>query len=418
MKLSSTRSVRGMLQQAGILTLGRALAALVSLVWFIIASRFLDVPAFGDLMLLLSVGAIMAVVTDGGFALLLNEAVSRAPESARQSLSLVLRRRLLLSLAATAGTMVLYASAADNRSLIVPAVFGISLLATAVYTSATAVLRGIGVVVPDAVNEVGSRLALLGLGWVMLANGRGLLAVVALYSVADTLSAAVLLGIAWRRVHGSAGADVEAFRGRRAATLALVAVVGLAYYRIDVWLLGLLSTSRQVAEYSVAVKLVDGLLIPAGAVAAVVTAGTAALGFEEARAKVDRIVMVLVSALSPVLLAIAAFGAPLLRVTFGASYAEALGPLRILLVSCLPATAGLAWSPMLALRSTGFLLLSVLLLAANVALNVVLIPRYGAEGAAVATLVCQAVYATAIRRRLAPRRATRNETTVPTKVTP
>ena len=55
----------------------------------------------------------------------------------------------------------------------------------------------------------------------------------------------------------------------------------------------------------------------------------------------------------------------------------------------MPSMAALVWAPLVALRGTGLLAATAGCLVANVALNLTLIPRFGAEGAAVATVIGQ-----------------------------
>ena len=71
------------LRQFGGLAGGRLVAAVLSFAWLGVAARELTVGEFADFALLLSVGAMVGVVADWGWPILLNEAVAADPR--RQS---------------------------------------------------------------------------------------------------------------------------------------------------------------------------------------------------------------------------------------------------------------------------------------------------------------------------------------------
>src|SRR5205807_7823414 len=99
---------------------------------------------FGDPSVLLSVGAIFAILSELGWPLLLTNAVARAGGAGRRTLVHVVGRRILPTCAAAVVTGAFYFSVADDRRLVIPLLFGVTLLATAVHSSITAVLRGLG----------------------------------------------------------------------------------------------------------------------------------------------------------------------------------------------------------------------------------------------------------------------------------
>lgn len=395
-RVSSSRLAR----QFGGLTGGRAAAAALSFVWLAVAARYLSVPEFADLALVLSVGAIMSVVADSGLPLMLNEALAADPARGRATLLLVIRRRMLLAVGATLAMAVFYLLAATDGNPVVPAVFALSMFASALHTSCAAGLRGAVSVVPDAVNEVASRALVLVAGVVLLVNGGGLVAAVATYAAADMASAVVLGVVAWRRLSPDQPADRRRFGIRRVLPLGLAAVAGVLYYRVDLWLLAILSDAAEVATYSVSYRWIDFLIMPAGALAVVMVGSTAKEDHGVAVAKADRMARLLCLGLLPAVVVLVAIPGPLLRVAFGAAYGSGSDVLRILAFAVPPSVAALAWAPLVALRHKGLLSITLGCLAANVALNLVLIPQIGAAGAAVATVIGQLGFATLLRLQL------------------
>jgi O-antigen/teichoic acid export membrane protein len=395
-----SRRLRGsaVVRQFGGLAGGRLAAAAVSFVWLVIVARELSFADMADLALLLSVGAIMSVVADAGYPLLLNEAVAADPDRGWASVAYVVPRRLVLGVVAVLGTAVMYLVAAQNQSVVVPAVFALSILCTICYTSFAAALRGMGRVGPDAWNELLSRVLLLVLGVILLSRGLGLVPVVLLYVLADALSFAALLVVARRGLPRAAPVDRSRFRLRRVAPLGLASLAGLAYFRLDLWLLAVIGNDdAAVATYSVCYRILDGLAIPAGALAMVSVGATARLDVAAAKRTADKMAAFLCLLLSPAVLLLLAAPASILSLLFGAKYADGATVLRILAVAVIPTVSYLVWAPLVGLRGSRLLPIMVVSLVVNIGLNVVLIPRYGAEGAAIATLVGQAGLAVALR---------------------
>ncbi len=387
-------------RQVGGLTGARGAAAAISFVWLALAARSLSLPVFADLALVLSLGAVTAVVADFGYALLLNEAVAAEPARARSTLAVVIRRRLALALVASAAMSGLYRLAAGDARWVVPAVFAVSVLATTWHTSCSAALRGAGSVVPEAANEVVSRLIVLVLGAGLLANGAGLLGVVAVYAVADVLSALALTLVAWRRLPGGTLPDRVRFRIGRVMPIGLASVAAVVYYRIDVWLLAVLSTAGDVAQYSISYRMLDVLVLPAGAMAAVSIGSTARLDNRAAIRRTDHMVVTVCLALFPATVALVLFPGFLLELAFGAAYGPGAAVLRLLALAIPPSVAVTVWAPLVGLRGKGLALITVGCLAANLAGNVALIPWLGAEGAAIATVLGQTAFAVVLRLRL------------------
>lgn len=387
-------------RQFGWLTAGRATAAVLSFLWLAVAARSLSLREFADLALILAVGAILSVFADWGLPLVLNEALAAEPARGRSTLALVIRWRLLLSVISALAVTGLYWLAASDPTPAVPAIFAVSLVASAWHTSCSAALRGAVSVVPDAANEVLSRLFVLVAGATLLWNGAGLIGAVAVYAAADTLSAIALTIAAVRRLPADAPANRNRFRLRRIVPFGLASIVGVAYYRIDVWLLAVMSSAAEVARYSVSYRILDALVMPAGALAVVTIGSTARLDDASAVRKADRMVKILCTCMVPAVVILEVAPGPLLRLAFGSDYIGGASVLRVLALTVIPSVAVLLWVPLVALRGRGVLAISAGLLASNVALNCLLIPHFGAMGAAVATLIGQSASAVLVRLRL------------------
>ena len=375
---------------------GRVLAALTSAVWLMVAARFLPVDAFGDLALLLAIGAIFGIATDLGLTIVLAQVVASDTTMGPGAVTLVVRRRLVAGVIACGGVALGYLVAATDSSPIIPLVFSASILATAVHTSLTAALRAAGRVGPEALNEVISRCGVLAVGSVWLSRGGGLLAAVIVYAVADVLSAIALSAVARRRLSGPAGPlDVSGHFGLRAvAPLAVFTLLTTVYYKVDVWILALLRDSATVAPYAAAYRILDGLLLPAGALAALVVPRMVQTHNDDRRRNAARLTLAAVAVVAPGAVVVALVARPLMVTLFGQPYASGGPVLVVLMASAVPGAAALVLSQAAALMARRRLaIVTVVALTANVVLNVALIPAYGAIGAAWAAVFSQVLLA-------------------------
>jgi O-antigen/teichoic acid export membrane protein len=215
--------------------------------------------------------------------------------------------------------------------------------------------------------------------------------------------------IAGKYLPGSPGASCSmAALLRQGLPFGTASIVQNLYARLDILLLGQLSTPVMVGLYSTAYKPVN-MLLNFGSSASgtlfpylVQESRTASSGSFE---RVFKLVMVLAPVMA---FMIGGFSQPLIEVLFGIDYAPAATMLTILAWS---AAANWLYSPIgIALQARGYErmwmsgLAGALLL--NAALNLWAIPQWGGLGAAVSTLVCEVLLLLAssvmIRRAFGP----------------
>jgi O-antigen/teichoic acid export membrane protein len=177
----------------------------------------------------------------------------------------------------------------------------------------------------------------------------------------------------------------------------LSSLVLMLLFRLDVLILGHLDGPDEVAVYSVAYRLLETVLFVTYAINYAVLpimSGSAdralrRLGYERALAVAAFVYL-------PFAVVCVVEGRAVLDLLFGASYGDAAAPVLAWLAPAplFVAAATFATSVLLTLeRSWELLVGSVGALAINVVLNLVLIPPYGATGAAAATAVSYVVQA-------------------------
>lgn len=393
-----SRKVASLRAAIATLACGRVLASVLSAVWFLVAARTLTTASLGDLALLLSLGAIFGMASDAGLTVILQQTAAFEPGLGRRAWTAVLRRRLPLAVLASVGLTGAYAAASAEGSLIVPLVFAVSLVATSIHTTGTAVLRALGQPRVDAVNEVASRFAVLAAGSIWLTHGGGLRAAVIVYAASDVVSAAAVSRLCRGRLERSDRVlDTARFGMRQTFPLAVTVVLGTIYYRVDVWLLAVLGQGQAVATYSVAYRVFDAVMLPTTAVAAFAIPAFARRRERSSKEQAGRLVGISLLLTVPTALIVLVGTPRIVDVLFGPRYADAEGPLRVLMVG---AAASAVASVMAQVRVIGHrgLLVRVTLgaLALNVCANLIVIPHFGAVGAAWTTVGCQTLVALAL----------------------
>ena len=382
---------RSFLRELVRLGAGRLGGAIGSAIWFVVVVRHLGASEVGDLALLLSLGAMFGLLADGGYSIVLQAVVAADPASSASALAAVRKRRFPLGVAAavlTGGTWLVTAHDPDPR---VALVFAISILATTVYTSAGITMRALGHAGVEGGNETISRVAVLAVGWWLLARHGGILAAAGVYASADLASAIVLSALFHVRFGARVGAvDTRALGPRRVAPVFLAAALGTTYYRIDLLMVHVIKGAPSAALYATSYRVFEAVMLPAGAVAALVLPAV----FRATPEQRSRIALRITGGAVALTLAggvvIEVFAPSLLRVVFGGSYVSAAASLRVLGAATVVTAATTVLAQVHAVwRPVRLAKVWLVALVANVALNLVLIPHFAAAGAAWATLCCQ-----------------------------
>jgi O-antigen/teichoic acid export membrane protein len=186
----------------------------------------------------------------------------------------------------------------------------------------------------------------------------------------------------------------------------LLLVQIIVWDRSDVIFLKLLQTDiRQLAFFSVCFSLADRLVLPVQAFAnALAATQMAEYGRNKARLfKITSLafVYVLMGAL-PIMVGIACVGAPFIRVVYGAQYLPAIPVFFVVALLSIPkAVLTPAQTLLYSTEDVGFVLKCGLVASVlNIVLDIALIPRYGAIGAAYVNGITQSLAVLAIWMRV------------------
>jgi O-antigen/teichoic acid export membrane protein len=378
--------------------------ALLSLINVLVVARALGPTGRGDVAFLTTIGGLTAQMSLMGFE---QAAMNFAGRDPRLTPALATNSLLLGAVlgSAAAGLIALLVAifpgvAGDADRLLLWVVLGsLPLLIFGRYLTQLVaahyrfkVMNG-AYLLPSAVNAtVNTTLAVTGILTVAAA--------VAIWVAGQLLATAFLAWYLMRRLHGFGRADLPlARRGLRFGIKAHAGrVMIFGNYRLDQWILGGVSGSRELGHYSVAVAWSEMLFFLPQALVSVqrpdlVRASRQRAG--EAGTIVFRATVLITAVLAAAMLALA----PFLCVTvFGSAFEESVDDLRILIFGGF----GIAALKLLgnALTAQGRPLLETAAIAVAfvvvVGLDIVLIPSYGAEGAALASTVAYSLGGVAV----------------------
>jgi O-antigen/teichoic acid export membrane protein len=360
-------------------------------------ARALTPAEYGKLMFALTLCGVTALLTDLGASADLARQVAAAPDGARRRLEAVLSARLPL-VAAYLLLLPAWVAATKPDALAVVAVIAVYSVCKDVYGSYSSLFVGL--------RRVGYGIAAFGTSLVVLlaavavgaVNGAGLVWMTGSY----VLSGVVLLGVAaaigWRKVGSirlrSGWRLMQQIFGRSVWLFGL-SVAGLVHFGADTVMLGYLQPYEQVARYQAAAKLLDASQFVVRPLTLILLPVCAALAARQQWDDLRRLMHKMFAGMA--VLGVAAWGfvallaLPIVRIVYTAAYDPSAEVLRVLYLS-VPGLYLATVAMLLAsstMRERRALFIMTLGVALNVALNLVAIPRYGALGAAWATVISQ-----------------------------
>lgn len=378
-------------------TFGEVSQKVVGYLVLVLLGRYLDKGSMGQFFVAATIGMIAAAITELGTGRHLIREIAATPQHALRHLGEVLSLRLPL----TAGALILVNAAVQ---LFDPALGSVMLLTSCyilvgdLYFSYSAFMVGRRLLALRLATLLGGQLLLaLCVGASVLAGG-SLRSVLLGYVAANVITLCLTATL----VHSRFGA-VRLTRptgttwrlARGAAPFGALTVVGLLHSKADTLLLYALSSSTAVATYESVYKLLEVsrfLMRPAVTVFFPICAALAAREkWVDFTITYRRLLAAAGSAGAVVAALLISLAGVVIPLVWGSRYLEAVPVSRILYLT-VPVlylqTVALFIAGSLHLEGTA-LKATLAALAANVAINLVAIPRWGALGAAATTLVTE-----------------------------
>jgi O-antigen/teichoic acid export membrane protein len=378
-------------------------SAVLLLVLFVFAGRVLGPEEFGKFYWALALGTILETLMDFGFHQVLIREVARDRARATDLLRHVFGIKLVWT---TAGMLTLVVAATALRSepdvRMACYLIGASLVARSYMFTVRGVLQGLERFGWDSFVVIADRALLLALGLAALASGAGVLGLAAAFVAARVLALGLVLWTTRRQI-GQVGIryDPHTWRElqRSALPFGFFLIVLNLYSYIDGVMLGVMRGDVENGLYGAAYKVYEGFTYAPSVIAAVLTPRLAAL-FVSNPAAHRRLAfggLVASAAMAVVVGGIGYLAAePLMMWLFStdaSDYAAAAAPFRILCAGL--AAVFVIWvlhAIAISVNREKLLLKAAAAgLVVNVAMNLWLIPTYGASGAAIATVVGEIV---------------------------
>lgn len=364
----------------------------------ILAVRTFSTSSYADFALAIAFVTLAAAVSELGIATLAIRRMIERPERAGRLLSVALAAEVATSLAALVVIMpILVVLDYDTAVISVVAVGAGLVLTQGVLAALEAPFQAVRTFAYVAASAAAQHTVLLVAGSSALALGAGPVGLVAAMLVAATAATAVAFALAGSklslrpRVNRAAIAELRSFLVA-AIPIGLTGALTTIYDRIGLIMVSKLDDKVAVAHYSVPLMMLFNIYVIPGVVASAFFPLLSAQLRDDAAAAADafRLLLRVFTIASGAIALVLGLGAnDILSLLFGERYTVSTGALQILAaVIVLSFLNYLLWYGLLAARlERGKAAIMFAGGCISVALNALLIPAYGIEGAAIALIV-------------------------------
>lgn len=376
---------------------GSVLGSLVSFFTFVAVTRGLGPAAFGDLTTATVFLYVPVVLAELGFTATVVREISREPERTEEAMRASVPLRLIVAAGGIGAAVGLgMAMPFNDRTKVAILISSLGAFLTLATVSVLPVLQAQLKMHWAVVGNLAGRLLTLALTLGALAAGLGFKSIVAAQVVGIALTFVVYVAVVATMVPLRPRIDLRYWRALLGTSivLGLALAVSQVYFRLDTVLIALIRSPEEVGLYGAAYKFIElsELLIAAAGVSLVPPlARFIATGDPRAGPLVQRVFDVLVAAAAPLAVAMLILPREIVVATAGEDFSDAAGALRLLGPYVLLSFAsGVFWRVLLAAgRDRALLAMSTSVLSLNLALNLVLLPRYGFKAAAVTSVVSE-----------------------------
>lgn len=360
------------------------------LVVLMVSARLLSLEQFALLGVCIAIYGVCASVLDAGSSLLIQRDGAMHPERRRPLFEALLRARAPYAIVFVVGAI--GAGVVWGDPLAALAIAAASIVA-ALTLSLWAVIRAS----EDFRPETAQRLGVGALGMAGALVGAAFITDAWAVIVGLALGGLALVPWIWRAVHRASapGPREPAHQSlMQAIPLGALSIATLVYYRAPTVVLGVLGTALATGQFTAAATVAFGLLALPNAISSGLLPRLASTAHPEDRTATLRAALgwTLICAFVSCV-AVAGVGPLVLQIGFGSDYRSADPALSILLLATIMiAASSVVGAALIAAGQIRWLVVQVSVsLAANLALALTLVPRFGAEGAAVATLISEAI---------------------------
>jgi O-antigen/teichoic acid export membrane protein len=373
--------------------LGKAMVLVAGAVSIAITTRYLGAAGYGSFALALALVQMLGVLADFGLVSVVVREISREPGRSTELVGSVLALRLLIGVAvvALAGLLsLLLPYSPDVRVAILIA--GIPFVLGLATTSLSTIFQSRLQMGRAAAADVAGRLAGLAALIAVVEADLGFLAVVATTAVGAAVTLAVTLAMVRVRPQLRHWRELVV----PAVPIGAALAVNEIYFRADTFILSLFRPFDEVGHYTLAYRVYELLaVLPAIVMTSVfpLLSRYVAEHRDQAARVVDATADFLVAVAAPIAAGGLVLAPELVELVAGDGFEGSVTPLRLLLCATGAAWVSglLGYTLIAADERRSILLLSVTALVVNLALNLALVPSYGADAAAAVALGCEAL---------------------------
>jgi O-antigen/teichoic acid export membrane protein len=382
------------------------LSRVLQLLVLVALARRFDEGAFGTMIVGATAGLIAAQLADFGLALVVSADVARRLPGSAGAVGSALRVKLALSALVILGLLLLYPILGGSPAAAGAALIGAALSLDTFIQFSASQLRALSAFRLDwIVTLIPRALTVVAVVPAVLVTGDPLV-VGAVWLVASVLAAVLAVAILRSTIAAAAPSmSVTQALMARAWPIGASIVVSMLYTRVAIFLLQGLRGSADVAEYGVALRLLEPMyLIPAAMSAVFYPAYVRALA--DAPSEASRMVARWTAAVAGLgvaaYVALAVLGLPFIVLFFGPGFASSGELLRLLGLALVPGFVSFLLNQALIARGQARYNLAVmaLLLVFSVIANWWAITTFGTWGAAGAAVVVEAALLAALGYRL------------------
>jgi O-antigen/teichoic acid export membrane protein len=374
-------------------------AKIASVALFVVMARQLGEAGFGLFSFALALVTLVTAASDFGQDKVLTREVARRPEALDGYLVNTLALKLALALPGLAVAAAIVAtSGADDKTLAVVALLGLAVVADLLTATCFAVYQAFERMAFIPIVLITQRFVTAVAGIAALLSGAGEVTVAAIFMISGVLAFALALILLLRRVARPRLELRPTALMRSAAPIGLAGLFGIVLFRIDMVMLAAFEPHEVVGRYGAAYRLFETTLFLSWAVGAAVYPAFSRLSRTSdppVGGMYERSIKLVVALTLPLAAGAAVLAGPLIRLVFGAEYADAETALALL-------APAIAFYPLAYIA--GYLLVSqdratwltatyAFVAVENIALNFLLIPWLSLDGAALGTSISEGLAA-------------------------
>lgn len=373
---------------------------IIGFLFFLFLARWLEPADFGRYMFAFALSEIFSILGDMGIHEYFIREMARKPKLLKKRLAGIIGLKTALS-STSAAIMIAIVPlmGKDTGTSLAVAAFALAQIGYSWFYASTIAWSARQDLHLQAIIWFLEKALIAGAGVAVLLAGYGFAAVALSNTAVQVAGGLLAVAIVWRK-YGPLNLALEPRRWagylKAALPFGLIVAFYLVYFRIDSVMLSFIRGDADVGQYNAAYNLVAALMfIPAGLVAALfpVLAGSYRSPEDDLDAPFQKTFKLLLALSLPMAVGLWLLSGQLIAPLLGEIYLPAASPLAVLawvlpvwFITFLQGNMLTVIERQKAVATVGFVNM-----AANVALNLLIIPRYGFTGAAATTLATEAL---------------------------